>query len=140
MLGLNCERRNDCAGLAIVAGIVVGIIAAIFRYMAVINVTPAFLWVVLGVAVVLLTVAFIVYNGRRVSPCAGGPALAVFLISLLGTVLATVILLGISFSAASVIGAIITGVAVGLFFAALTALICIILQAANCRGVNIQEN
>ena len=51
-----CENRASCTGLAVIASAILGVIAAFLRITAVITVTPAFLWVALGVAVVYLAV------------------------------------------------------------------------------------
>ena len=51
-----CNCRNNCTSIAVVVSIIIGIITAFLRITGVITVTPAFLWVVFGIAVVYLAV------------------------------------------------------------------------------------
>ncbi|MBQ6823829.1 MAG: hypothetical protein IJP27_04190, partial [Clostridia bacterium] len=113
-----CHGR-DCTAVGVVIALIVGIITAFLRYTAVITVTPAFLWVTLGIAVVYLAILL------AVGPREGcGNPLTALLAGILGTALFSLILLGVSFAATSVIGAIFTGAL--LFFLAL------ILLSAAC--------
>mgnify|MGYP003296288645 FL=1 len=54
MTNCNCYCKASCAGVSIVVSIIVGIIAGMLRFMGTITLTPAFLWVVFGIAVVYL--------------------------------------------------------------------------------------
>ncbi len=103
----NCS----CSLYAIIASVIIGITAAVLRYTAIITVTPAFLWVALGIAVVYLLVTFAVFvtNDSVIKRCAGS-ALTVLLYALLAAILASVILLGASFAATSVTGSVLTGI------------------------------
>ena len=47
-----CNDQNGCVGLSVIAAVVVGIVTAFLQLTAAITVTPAFLWVVLGIALV----------------------------------------------------------------------------------------
>ena len=108
MANLCCTCKTDCAGLAIVASIIVGIITAFLQFSAIITVTPAFLWVVLGIAVVYLAILLAVSPIIRRNSCVCNN-LSVILVGILGAILTSIILLAITFAATSVIGAIITG-------------------------------
>lgn len=132
MKRFNCGCSYDCTGLAFVSSIIIGIITATLRYTAAITVTPAFLWVLFGVAVVYLLVTFGVSalfdtEGRCV--CNSIPGI---LIGSLGTILTSIVLLAIEFVATSVIGAIITGALLLFFSLLLTSVACLIKCLSNC--------
>ena len=113
----NCSSRFNCTYAAVVASIAVGVITAFLTIMGVIALTPAFLWVTLGVAAVYLAVVLLAtaISQRHTDHCS---ALTALLLGILGTVLFSIILLAVSFAATSVIGAIFAGVL--LFFLSLT--------------------
>ena len=113
----NCNCRPSCTTFSLIAAAIIGVIAAFLRLTATITVTPAFLWVLLGVAVVYLAVTLIAASllgrgGVRSCVCRIIPYL---LAGILGTVLTSVILLGITFVATSIVGAIITGLLIFAF-------------------------
>jgi len=113
----NGTSRFNCTYAAVVASIAVGVITAFLTIMGVIALTPAFLWVTLGVAAVYLAVVLLAtaISQRHTDHCS---ALTALLLGILGTVLFSIILLAVSFAATSVIGAIFAGVL--LFFLSLT--------------------
>ncbi|MBQ7035406.1 MAG: hypothetical protein IJN34_06685 [Clostridia bacterium] len=127
----NCDCRSNCTLLALVGSLILGIVTAFLQITAVITVTPAFLWVVLGVAIGFLAITLA--TGR----CCGCGAernctpLHALLFGAIGAILAAVILLGIPFAATSVVGAIITGALLFFFFLTLTSAAC--LARARCR-------
>lgn len=128
----NCSNRYDCVGVALVASIIVGIITAFLRITGVITVTPVFLFITLGIAVVylaglLLSAALTHKNGCCTS-------LAALLIGILGTVLLSVVLLAIPFAATSIVGAIITGLLLAFVTLIFTATACLIRCLANCNN------
>lgn len=133
MTNMNCSCRTSCTGLAVVASIIIGIVTSFLVYTATVTVTPAFLWVLFGIAVVWLAVLFIVTatTRRSIRDCLC-PGLAVILTGILGTVLASIILLAITFAATSVIGAIIAGVLLLFFTLTLTSTACLIKCIAGC--------
>lgn len=105
------ENRRDCVGLAAIASVILGVVAAFLRITAVITVTPAFLWVALGIAIgylaVLLAVSGSWPNTSACRCCSN--ALTAVLTGILGTALVSVVLLAISFVATSIVGAILVG-------------------------------
>ncbi|MBR5478986.1 MAG: hypothetical protein IKU84_02295 [Clostridia bacterium] len=105
MIERNCGCSFGCGGVALIVSIAIGVLSAIFRYLAIITVTPAFLWVVFGIAIGFLGISLLT---QRNDSCECR-ALAPYLAGILGTILTSVILLGITFAATSLIGAIITG-------------------------------
>ena len=132
MTNINCRCNNECVGLAVAASVIIGIITAFLTITATIALTPAFLWSVLGVAVVYLAV-LLIYSAKTSNedkPCKCA-AINAILAGILGTVLTGIILLGITFAATSILGAVITG-ALGLFFTLIiTATACLIRCLCN---------
>ena len=136
MNDFGCSCRNNCPVLSVAASIILGIVAAFLTITAAINVTPAFLWVLFGIAVVyeavvLIGTVFLREKGIHDCLC---PALGVFSAGALGTVLTSVILLGIEFAATSIIGAIITGALILFFSLLITSVICLIKCITDCNG------
>ncbi len=124
----SCTRGAQCSILAIAASVVIGIITTLLTITAVITVTPAFLWVVLGIAVVYLAVNLLVsatVRCCRTRECVDTP-LSLVLIGILGAILTAIILLAVDFAATSVIGAIITGALLLFFSLFITATACLI--------------
>lgn len=130
----NSENRTNCTGIAIVLSLIIGIITAFLRITAVITVTPVFLWVVLGIAVVYLAVVLIAsalaqQNGDCRQICS---TLSPLLAGIVGTVLFSIILLAIDFVATSIVGAIITGSLLFFFFLIITTTACLVRNLVNC--------
>lgn len=126
----NCNCRYNCIDLAIVASIIIGIIAAALSVTGIIALTPAFLWVVGGIAVVYLAVVLVIAAFRGFCGCR--QILSVLLVGIIGTILTSVILLAISFAVTSIIGTIIVGLLI--IFASLifTATACLARCFARC--------
>lgn len=124
--------KCSCNLYAFIASIVIGVVAAVLRYTAIITVTPAFLWVVLGIAVVYLLVYFSVFATSEgvLKRCASSSVL-LFVYAALIAILSSVVLLGITFAATSVLGAIITGVLLGALALIFTTTACLIRYASN---------
>lgn len=134
----SCNCNNSCVGLSLIASIVIGVVTAFLTITAVITVTPAFLWVLLGIAVVYLAVSLIAAVflrgcGIRSCVCKILPAV---LTGILGTILGSVILLAITFAATSIVGAIITGALLFFFSLLITATACLVKCAAGCSDNN----
>lgn len=128
-----CNCKFNCTAFAVLASIVIGIITAFLTFSAVITVAPAFLWTLFGIAVAFLggTLALSVISGGRSLRCICY-ALPLLLTGILGTILASVILLGITFAATSVIGAIITGLLLLFFALIITTTACLIACISDC--------
>ena len=130
------DNRNRCLGLALVASLVVGIVTAILTFVAVITVSPVFLWVVFGIAVGFLglTLASAALIQGTV-PCRGFcRVLTALLIGVLGAVLLALVLLAISFAATSLLGAILTGLLLFFFSLVLTSAACLVKCLVNCNN------
>lgn len=131
-----CNCKIGCPLLAVVASIIIGIITAFLRITAVITVTPAFLWVVLGIAVVYLAVSLIATSALSRADtnldciC---PILSTLLAGILGAALLSVVLLGVEFVATSIIGAVITGALLAFLSLILTSTACLVKCLARCN-------
>lgn len=129
-----CENRQSCISLAVIVSAILGVIAAFLRITAVITVTPAFLWVALGIAIGYLAVLL------ATSQCCGGlcrcgsGALTGLLAGILGTALTSVVLLAISFVATSIVGAILVGLLVLFLSLIVSATACLV--ARGCGRQN----
>ena len=116
-----CENKFSCTVLAVVASLMIGIITAFLRITGTIALTPAFLWVVLGVAVVYLAVTLVSSAlTNRASACLC-TTLSALLAGILGSVLFSVILLAVEFAATSIVGAVFAGILLFFFSLTLTA-------------------
>lgn len=133
MINISCDCKSDCTTLGVLAGIVIGIITGILRYTAIITVTPAFLWVVLGIATVYLAV--LLFNagkyrtGGRFCRCR---SLKTLLYGILGAALLAVVLLAVPFAATSVLGAILTGLLLTFLSVIFTSTACLVFCTADC--------
>lgn len=133
----NCECRPSCNSVGIVISIILGIVAGFLRATAVIAVTPAFLWVVFGIAVAFLAITFYAYtknpavSERKRCICS---ILPVLLISILATILTSVILLGVTLAATSIIGSIITGIMILFFSLMFISAANFVLCKSSCRN------
>ena len=129
----NCRCRIDCTALAVVAGIVIGIITGFLRFSAIIAVTPAFLWVTFGIAIGFLLFAFITRNGYNTDiPLCRCASFTTFIVGILGTILISIILLAIPFVATSVLGAIITGLLLFFFTILIVSVVCLLRCTYRC--------
>ncbi len=110
-MAFTCCNRCNGTTLAVIAGVIIGIITALFRITAVITVTPVFLWVLFGIGIgylgLQLAVAPLIQRDT-VCECFCN-LLTTVLTGILGTVLLSVVLLAIPFAVTSIIGAILTG-------------------------------
>ncbi len=124
-----CGCRNTCTSIAFVASLIIGVVAAFLRIMAVITVTPAFLWVTFGIAVVYLAIllANALFASTDEAVCTVKTVNAL-LGSIVGTVLFSLVLLAIPFVATSIVGAILTGVLLFFFSLIITATACLVKQ------------
>lgn len=133
-----CTGRFDCTALSITASIIIGVVAGVLRFTAVITLPAPFLWVTFGIALGFLVILFVntLVNGRtrrNDCVCTGLPLL---ILGILVTLLAAVILLGITFAATSVIGAIVAGVLLAAFSLIFTSAACFIKCTADCSCDN----
>lgn len=129
----NCSCKSRCSVIGIIASVIVGLVAAILRISAVITVTPAFLWVVLGIAVVYLALSLVFAdNIKGINKSGFCPILSVFFTGILGSILMSVVLLGVTFVATSTIGAILTGALFAFASLIFTQTVCLVKCLVNC--------
>ncbi len=134
MNNCNCSCRCDCTAISVVASIIIGIITGFLTVSGIITLTPAFLWVTLGIAVVYLGIAALsaaATNGFGVRGCIC-TALTALIIGILGTILLSLVLLGVSFAATSVIGAIFAGLLLAFFSLLITSVACLVKLLSGC--------
>ena len=119
--------------LAFIASVVVGVITAILRYTAVITITPAFLWVVLGIAVVFLGASvFAAILGRNSVRRCFCEYFTLFIVGELGAILLSVVLLAIPFAATSLLGALISGAMIYAIAQVVTITACVLRCIIGC--------
>lgn len=134
MAFFNCNCKRDCTLWAVIVSVILGIIGAFLQITAVITVTPVFLIVALGIAVVYLAVLLVTAvlsrrSERRCCPC---DALDTTLAGVLATILFSVILLAVGIVATSIVSAILIGLltaSVALTFAGTA---CLVRCLADC--------
>ncbi len=129
MSAFNYNGKNNCSVVAFVASIIVGVIAAFLRITAVITLSDAFLWVLFGIAVFYLAVLLVISGLRNCSVC---PDITLLLTGILGTVLLSVILLGIEFAATSIAGAVAVGLLLFFFSLTVSSAACVIRCFSGC--------
>lgn len=123
-------NSNECLIIAIASSIVVGIVAGILAATGIIAVTPAFLWVVFGIAIGFLAIAFIVSSLRRFdTPHSARSIIGLFLAGVFTTVVTSLVLLGVTFPATSALFAVLVGLLLFGFFLIITAVGCIVFGA-----------
>lgn len=119
---LNCDCKRNCVLWAVIAGVILGIVTAFLQITGIVTVTTAFLWVILGVAVVYLAVVLIAAALSGTS-CPDA-IINALLAGVLGTVLFSVILLAVGIVATGAVTAILAGLAVLFFTLTLTSTAC----------------
>lgn len=132
----NCGCKRDCALIAVIASLILGVVAAFLQITAVITVTPAFLWVALGIGVgylgvLLVTTAFARRTECRPCICRN---LETVLTGILGAILFAVILLAVGITATSVVSAILIGLLVASLTLTFAGSACLVLCLANCEN------
>lgn len=129
-----CSCRTGCTGLGIAASVIIGIVAALLTVTGNLVITPAFTWVLFGIAIGFLGITLLSASLTQTSfvrDCICDILPALFA-GILGTVLASVVLLTIDVAATSVLGAIITGLLLLFFTLTLTTGACLTKCLAGC--------
>ena len=130
----NCDCRCNCTLLAVISSLIIGIITAFLQITGVITVGTAFLWVVLGIAVVYLAVLLVAtaLNGDKDNCGCICAILNSVLAGILGSALFAVILLAVGIVAASVVSAILVGLLLFFLSLTLTSSACLVKCIADC--------
>ena len=129
----NCRR--DCTLLAVIAALILGVVAAFLQITAAITVTPAFLWVALGIAVGylgVLPVTTVLTHSTGCKPCICN-TLRTVLTGILGVILFAVVLLAVGIVATSVVSAILVGLLVAFLTLTFAGSACLVLCLADCE-------
>lgn len=125
--------RPGCTFIAVVVSLIVGIVTAFLRITGTITLAPAFLQVLLAIAVAYLGLTLISGAIYRDGCCEGLCSIITALLSgVVGTILLAIVLLNIEFAIASVIGAIVTGALLFFFFLTVTSTACLVRCFFNC--------
>lgn len=136
MSSCNCNCRCGCICViaAVVSSVILGIITAFLLITGAITVTPAFLWVVLGIAVVYLAV--LVASASHLRDSGGCNCLCAILnavlIGILGSILFSVILLAVGIVEGSIASTILLGLLIGFFALIVTGSACLVRCLADC--------
>lgn len=126
------EGKRDCVGLSVLVSVVIGVITAFLRITGAITITPAFLWVVFGIAVGYLAILLASYLSQgQPSVCCARFSLSALLTGILLCILLSVILLAFTFVATSIVGAIFTGLLLAAFSLTVTATACLVKCSAR---------
>ncbi len=134
----NCNRRVECAFLAIATSVIVGIVAAILQFTALITLTPVFYIVAFGIAVLFLAVLLALLPVLDRNACRNCCNYNIKLLTsgILGTIFTAIILLAVGFAATSVLGAIFVGLLAAFFTLTVTSAVCTINCASECSYDN----
>ncbi len=128
--------RGNCTTAAVIAGTIIGVLAAFFQITGVMIVTPVFLWVVFGVAVVylgVLLVAAALIRRAEQRECTSR-TLNTLLVGILGAILFAVVLLAVGIVATSVVSAILVGLLLFFFALTLAGTACFVRCLADCEN------
>lgn len=136
MNACNNTCRCPCILAAGIVSLILGILAAFLQITGMIAIGTPLLWALLGIAVVylgLLVAAAALHGTGEPCDCLC-LVLRVLLAGILGTVLLAVILLVVDIAAASLPGALLTGLLVFSFALTLTASACLVRTLFGCEG------
>lgn len=131
-----CCCRRDCTLIAVIAAAILGVIGAFLQFAGRITVTPAFLWVTLGIAVGYLAVlagGFLLRKCPEPARCLC-KALSALLVGILGTQLLSVVLLAVGIVATSVLSAVLVGLLVAALALTLGSTACLVRCLAACEN------
>ncbi len=138
MRNRDCNTRVDCAFLAIAAAVIVGIVAAIAQFTAIVTFATVFYIVAFGIAVlflaVLLALVPVLYRVSCQNCCNSNIKLTTF--GILGTIVTSIVLLAVGFAATSGLGAIFVGLLAGFFALTVTSIVCTINCSSECKYNN----
>ena len=131
----NCNTRVDCAFLSIAAAIIVGIVAAIAQFTAIVTFSTVFYIVAFGVAVlflaILLALVPVLYRVSCQSCCNFNIKLTTA--GILGSIVTSIILLAVGFAATSGLGAVFIGLLAAFFTLTVTSVLCTVNCVSECK-------
>lgn len=134
----NCNARVDCAFLSIAAAIIVGIVAAIAQFTAIVTFATVFYIVAFGVAVLFLAILLALVPVLYRASCQNGCDFNIKLATagILGSIVTSIILLAVGFAATSGLGAVFVGLLAAFFTLTVTSVVCAVNCAGECRFNN----
>ena len=133
----SCNCRVECGFLSLAAAVVAGVVAAIAQYTAIITLTTVFYIVAFGIAVLFLGILLASLPSLYKTACHGcNSNLKLTTIGILGTIVTSVVLIAVGFSATSILGAIVVGLLAAFFTLIITSVVCTINCAGECRYNN----
>ena len=133
---LNCEIKYECTGLAFVASLIIGIVAAFLQITAVIAIPSTLLTSIVGVAtfylILVLLIAALAQRGNVCTHCC--TPLSATLLGIIGTFFVAVILLLVDIAATSIASAILVGLLFFFIALAIFSIACLAKCFLNCRN------
>ena len=134
----SCRENCNCTIAALVVSGILGVVAAFLQIGGLITITPAFLWVTLGIGVAYLATTLLATalarrtDGGRCK-CA---ALTALLAGALATAILSLVLLGVGITATSVVSALLVGLLIAGLVLALTSTACLARSLADCSSTD----
>ena len=131
----NCNWRFNCTLTAVITAVIAGVVAAFLQILGIVTVTTTFVLAALAAGVVYLAVGVLATAGLRradTRPCCLCRSLNTMLVGVLGTILASLILLAVGITATSVLSAILVGLVLFFLWMTFAASACFIRCAAAC--------
>lgn len=132
----NCRCKCTCTFIALVVGLILGVITAFLQITAAIAVTPVFLIAAFGIAVGylgILVIASALAVRSRETECRCS-SLNTVLTGILGTILVAVVLLLTGIIATSVLSAILIGALVFFFTLIIAGSACLVRVLTGCES------
>ncbi len=129
-----CNCKCSCSLLSVIAGLIIGVIAAFLQITGTLTVTTVFLWVAAGVAAVYLGILLLTSGVQQNCSRCGClcAVLNTLLAGVLGTILFAAILLAVGIVATSVISAILVGLLTTSFVVLIISTACVIRSLFDC--------
>lgn len=129
-----CQCKFNCSGIAVIASIIVGVIAAFLTFSGNIAISTYLLWAFFGIGLSFLALTLTVM-GLKDYDCTECicPPLATMLAGVFGTIAMSLVLLLVDVAVATVVGAILYGLLFLFFTLLITSVACIIKCFTGCR-------
>lgn len=133
---ITCNSKCSCTVAALIVSAIIGVLTAFFQITGMITLSPVFLWVAFGIAVVYLGILVVASGSMDREERLGCrcSVLNTLLAAILGTILLSLVLLAVGIVATSVVSAILVGLL--LFFQSLTfaGSACFVRWRSDCGG------
>ena len=129
-----CQCKFNCSGIAVIASIIIGVIAAFLTFTGNLALGTHLLWAFFGISLIFLALTLTVTAlNEDENPDCICCSLTPLFAGILGTILFSLILLIIDVAVASVLGAILYGLLFLFFTLKVTSVTCLIKCFAGCR-------